>query len=37
MTYLIADSGATKTDWLYVDGEETTQIQTQGLHPPTSS
>ena len=33
MTYLIADSGATKTDWLYVDGEETTQIQTQGLHP----
>ncbi|NBC04862.1 MAG: hypothetical protein GVY20_14305 [Bacteroidetes bacterium] len=33
MKYLIADSGATKTDWLYVDGEETTQIQTQGLHP----
>lgn len=33
MTYLIADSGATKTDWLYVDGEDTTQIQTQGLHP----
>lgn len=33
MTYLIADSGATKTDWLYVDGADTTQIQTQGLHP----
>lgn len=33
MTYLIADSGATKTDWLYVDGEDITQIQTQGLHP----
>ncbi|MDX1640771.1 MAG: hypothetical protein R3220_03680 [Balneolaceae bacterium] len=33
MTYLIADSGATKTDWLYVDDNDTTQIQTQGLHP----
>lgn len=33
MRYLIADSGATKTDWLYVDGSDTTQIQTQGLHP----
>jgi len=33
MTYLIADSGATKTDWLYVEGNETTQIQPQGLHP----
>lgn len=33
MTYLIADSGATKTDWLYVDGEDITQIHTQGLHP----
>ncbi|MDZ7720373.1 MAG: hypothetical protein U5K72_16275 [Balneolaceae bacterium] len=33
MKYLIADSGATKTDWLYVDGDDTTQIQTQGLHP----
>jgi glucosamine kinase len=30
---LIADSGATKTDWLYFDGETFTQIQTQGLHP----
>ncbi len=33
MTYLIADSGATKTDWLYVDGDDITQIHTQGLHP----
>lgn len=33
MTYLIADSGATKTDWLYVDGSDTIHIKTQGLHP----
>jgi glucosamine kinase len=33
MPTLIADSGATKTDWLYLDGTETTQIKTQGLHP----
>jgi glucosamine kinase len=33
MSYLIADSGATKTDWLYVDGTDTTHIKTQGLHP----
>jgi N-acetylglucosamine kinase-like BadF-type ATPase len=34
MSYLIADSGATKTDWLFIDDEgETTQIRTQGLHP----
>ncbi|TVR17087.1 MAG: hypothetical protein EA391_05720 [Balneolaceae bacterium] len=33
MPYLIADSGATKTDWLYVDGTDTTQFKTQGLHP----
>lgn len=34
MSYLIADSGATKTDWLFVDDDgETTQIRTQGLHP----
>lgn len=33
MTYLIADSGATKTDWLYVEGRDTTHIKTQGLHP----
>jgi N-acetylglucosamine kinase-like BadF-type ATPase len=33
MTYLIADSGATKTDWLYVDGADTIHIKTQGLHP----
>ena len=33
MTYLIADSGATKTDWLYVDGLDTIHIKTQGLHP----
>ena len=33
MTYLIADSGATKTDWLYVDADDITQIHTQGLHP----
>jgi glucosamine kinase len=33
MPILIADSGATKTDWLYVDGKDTTHIKTQGLHP----
>lgn len=33
MKYLIADSGATKTDWLYVDGNDTLHIKTQGLHP----
>ncbi len=33
MRYLIADSGATKTDWLYVDGVDTLHIKTQGLHP----
>lgn len=33
MTYLIADSGATKTDWLYVDGTDTIHLKTQGLHP----
>ena len=33
MTYLIVDSGATKTDWLYVDGLDTTHFKTQGLHP----
>ncbi|TVQ00561.1 MAG: hypothetical protein EA359_15585 [Balneolaceae bacterium] len=33
MTYLIVDSGATKTDWLYVDGKDTTHFKTQGLHP----
>lgn len=33
MRYLIADSGATKTDWLYVEGTDTTHIKTQGLHP----
>ena len=33
MPTLIADSGATKTDWLYVDGTDTTHIKTQGLHP----
>lgn len=35
MRTLIADSGATKTDWLYVDGNEFVQVQTQGLHPAT--
>lgn len=35
MKILIADSGATKTDWLYVVDKETTHIQTQGLHPST--
>lgn len=35
MKILIADSGATKTDWLLVDGSETTEIRTQGLHPAT--
>jgi glucosamine kinase len=33
MPTLIADSGATKTDWLYVDGTDTSHIKTQGLHP----
>lgn len=33
MKILIADSGATKTDWLYFDGQEFVQVQTQGLHP----
>lgn len=35
MNILIADSGATKTDWLYADGNDTTHIKTQGLHPST--
>lgn len=35
MKILIADSGATKTDWLYAEGTDTTQIKTQGLHPST--
>lgn len=35
MNFLIADSGATKTDWLFVDGAEAIQVQTQGLHPAT--
>lgn len=35
MKILIADSGATKTDWLYADGNDTTHIKTQGLHPST--
>lgn len=35
MKTLIADSGATKTDWLYINGTETTHIKTQGLHPST--
>jgi glucosamine kinase len=30
---LIADSGATKTDWLYVDGQNRRIIRTTGLHP----
>jgi glucosamine kinase len=33
MSILIADSGATKTDWLYYDGLEFIQVRTQGLHP----
>ena len=33
MKTLIVDSGATKTDWLYVDGSETSHIKTEGLHP----
>lgn len=35
MSLLIADSGATKTDWLWFGDEETIRIQTQGLHPAT--
>jgi glucosamine kinase len=30
---LIADSGATKTDWIYVDGRVNQPIRTTGLHP----
>ncbi|MCC5913146.1 MAG: hypothetical protein JJU46_02115 [Balneolaceae bacterium] len=33
MNLLIADSGATKTDWLWYDGQEFIRIRTQGLHP----
>lgn len=33
MKLLIADSGATKTDWLFYDGLEFIQVRTQGLHP----
>ncbi|TVR31613.1 MAG: hypothetical protein EA390_06215 [Balneolaceae bacterium] len=33
MSILIADSGATKTDWLFYDGLEFIQVRTQGLHP----
>lgn len=33
MKILIADSGATKTDWLFYDGLEFIRIRTQGLHP----
>ncbi len=32
-TILIADSGATKTDWIYVDGGVSQPIRTTGLHP----
>jgi glucosamine kinase len=35
MNLLIADSGATKTDWLFYDGQEFIQVRTQGLHPAT--
>lgn len=35
MSILIADSGATKTDWLFYDGLEFIQVRTQGLHPAT--
>src|SRR5690625_729226 len=33
MTILIADSGATSTDWLHADNGEVTRYKTQGLHP----
>lgn len=33
MAFLVADSGATNTDWLYVDGEHMSHYQTQGLYP----
>src|SRR5690625_388211 len=33
MAILIADSGATSTDWLHADNGEVTQYKTQGLHP----
>lgn len=33
MSILIADSGATKTEWSLKSGEETTTFQTEGLNP----
>ncbi|HLR91282.1 MAG TPA: hypothetical protein VK040_10020 [Balneolaceae bacterium] len=33
MAILIADSGATSTDWLHADNGEVTRYKTQGLHP----
>lgn len=33
MNTLIVDSGATKSDWLYVEGSEISHLKTEGLHP----
>src|SRR5690625_7287839 len=33
MNLLIADSGATKTDWAWLAGERPVYIRTSGLHP----
>lgn len=33
MTILIADSGATKCEWCYIDGKKKTTIMTQGISP----
>lgn len=33
MTILIADSGATKCEWCYIDGKKNTTIMTQGISP----
>lgn len=33
MTYLIADSGSTKTSWVYIDGDQRQEFQTLGINP----
>jgi N-acetylglucosamine kinase-like BadF-type ATPase len=33
MSHLVIDSGATKTEWVYFDGQEHHSIRTSGIHP----
>ncbi len=33
MTYLIADSGSTKTSWVYIDGDQRQEFETLGINP----